>query len=707
MFDVVLFLSMEQMNHGFFYVEYSCIFYQSVLRSRSTNVLLIRFVFYETVSHFSSENSLGVFVIEQSAITQISSDSMNISSYRASSLQRKGALAVVLVVLVITILTLPWARVTWPTIQPFLPAYIAGVLILDLVTAYVLFTEFLVIRKPALSVLASGYLFSALITVPHILSFPGVFNETGLFGAGTQTAVWLWVFWHGGFPLFIIANMLVDFKLTDKQLSQQRARYLVGLMIALVILIVFLLALVAYRYGDLLPKIIEKGNFNILVTSGVGPFIWVLNAAACLALFWLKRGKTVLTLWLNVAALAFLLDVTLTLFAGARYSSGWYVARLTSFFSAGIVLGTMLYELRNLYSLAATTNDQRMKQATEMINLNKQLIQEKAHIQHIMETVQEGKMLYEASAGILYANARMNELLKTNSPLIEAKIIEWLQRPDKEFKERLLLVSEQKMRHFEVYVLATHEEGTSPSARFHIFVFRDRTEEEKIEQIKNEFVSVVSHELRTPLTSILGFVELMLNRELQLERQRKYLTTVHKETTRLSVLINDFLDIQRMESGKQTFQFEPTDLNIFLHEIVQQWQGNSCFQIGLSVSAAPVWVDADQDRLHQVFDNLISNAIKYSPGRDRIDIQLSMAQEQAYVEVRDYGLGIPEESKDMLFSKFYRVDNSDRRKIGGTGLGLSIVKEIVEAHNGKLLFESEHGNGSVFTVVLPTIYEVS
>lgn len=413
--------------------------------------------------------------MEPSSIPQNSSNPLNISSYRASPLQRKGALAVVAIVLIVMVLTLPWARLPWPTVQPFLPAYISGVLILDLATAYVLFTECMANRKPAFAVLASAYLFSALITAPHILSFPGVFNETGLLGAGTQTAVWLWVFWHGGFPLFIIAYMLVDLRLADIQLSQQRARLMIGLMIALVVLIVLSLSLVAYRYSDHLPKIIEKGNFNILVTSGVGPAVWVLNAAACLALFWLKRGKTVLALWLNVAVFAFMVDVTLTLFAGARYSSGWYVARLTSFFSAGIVLGTMLYELRNLYSLATTTNEQRMKQATELLDLNEQLIQEKTHIQHIMETVQEGKMLYESSRGILYANVRMNELLLSNGTLIQSRIYEWIRRSDKEFKERLLLESNQKMRHFEVYALATREADANQNNRVHIFVFRDRT----------------------------------------------------------------------------------------------------------------------------------------------------------------------------------------------------------------------------------------
>jgi signal transduction histidine kinase len=254
-------------------------------------------------------------------------------------------------------------------------------------------------------------------------------------------------------------------------------------------------------------------------------------------------------------------------------------------------------------------------------------------------------------------------------------------------------------RHFELYATAVGEhKGENREGR--LFVFRDRTEEEKIDTMKNELISVVSHELRTPLAGVFGFVELLLNREMPREKQKKYLHTIHKEAERLSSLIGDFLDLQRMSSGNIVYRFDPVDIARLVREVLEQWQGKHTHTIHLHAPEESVYVRADADRMCQVVHNLISNAIKYSPDADAVNVVVQVEGDRVLTHVQDYGLGIPEEARDKMFTKFYRVDNSDRRKIGGTGLGLAIVKEIVEAHQGDLTYTSEMGKGSTFTFVL-------
>nr|WP_233167325.1 ATP-binding protein [Paenibacillus roseus] len=234
-----------------------------------------------------------------------------------------------------------------------------------------------------------------------------------------------------------------------------------------------------------------------------------------------------------------------------------------------------------------------------------------------------------------------------------------------------------------------------------LLVHRDITREYEVDRMKSEFVSTVSHELRTPLASVLGFAELLLHRELKPERQRKYMYTIHQEARRLTTLINDFLDLQRMESGKQTYVVEPVELTPLIREVVEiQQLGHDSHNFVLNLDESCT-VLGDQDKLRQVMTNLISNAVKYSPSGGEVRIACRSIRGKAIVDVQDEGLGIPKDALPQLFTKFYRVDNSDRREIGGTGLGLAIVKEILHQHKGEISVVSEQGKGSTFTISLP------
>ncbi len=240
-----------------------------------------------------------------------------------------------------------------------------------------------------------------------------------------------------------------------------------------------------------------------------------------------------------------------------------------------------------------------------------------------------------------------------------------------------------------------------------IFVHRDITREHEVDEMKNEFVSTVSHELRTPLSSVLGFTELMLAKELKPEKQKKYLSTIYKEAKRLTSLINDFLDIQRMEAGKQNYDKKSLDLKLIMEEVLEGYRVHNTKHSFLIEDTTDYHdVNGDEDKVKQVFNNFVSNAVKYSPAGGAVIIRFSEKEGDLLIDIKDSGLGIPQDALSKLFTKFYRVDNSDRREIGGTGLGLAISKEIITAHEGDVTVTSELGEGSTFTLAFPLIKQI-
>lgn len=342
--------------------------------------------------------------------------------------------------------------------------------------------------------------------------------------------------------------------------------------------------------------------------------------------------------------------------------------------------------------------------------------------QDLLDTINEGVQLIDRKGTILQVNRKMCELfgnvdhsqmmdipletffnivmnhVQHNRELVQF-ISNVVQETDIETNSIIYEVNYPSYRVIQVYF----EPLFRGNERFGtVLVHRDITKEYEVDQMKSEFVSTVSHELRTPLASVLGFTELLLNRELNPERQRKYLTTIHQEAHRLTGLINDFLDLQRIESGKQLYEFQNLDIMPVIEEVIEiQKVNTSIHEFVIDLHTEQTTISADKDKIQQVLMNLIGNAVKYSPEGGSITIRCSDSGQYLQVDIIDEGLGIPQEALPKLFSKFYRIDNSDRREIGGTGLGLAIVKEIVQAHNGNITVESEQGKGSTFTIRFP------
>jgi signal transduction histidine kinase len=225
---------------------------------------------------------------------------------------------------------------------------------------------------------------------------------------------------------------------------------------------------------------------------------------------------------------------------------------------------------------------------------------------------------------------------------------------------------------------------------------------ERLNRAKSEFVSIVSHEFRTPLTGIQGFSEMMRDEELTLDEMREYAGDINKDAQRLNRMINEMLDLDRMESGRMTLHPERLDLNSIVSDTADRVRPNAPnHTLTLELQPDLPQIPVDRDRMTQVASNLLNNAVKYSPTGGRITLSTRADGEELHFDVRDEGLGIPPDALETIFERYSRIDSQATKNIQGTGLGLPIVRQIVQLHGGRVWAESELGRGSVFHVVLP------
>ncbi len=242
-----------------------------------------------------------------------------------------------------------------------------------------------------------------------------------------------------------------------------------------------------------------------------------------------------------------------------------------------------------------------------------------------------------------------------------------------------------------------------------IFASRDITERKQVEQqlkelgqLKSEFLSTAAHELRTPLTSIRGFSEILLTRKLDESRQRRYLTLINEQSRDLGAIIDDLLDVSRLEAGRGLkISPEPMDLIELIRDVAVPFiESAPKHHIDLALPEQCPQIQGDPFRLAQVMKNLLSNAIKYSPEGSTVQVRCRILPSFLEVAVQDEGIGMTPDQQAHLFEKFYRASASNNA-VGGTGLGLAISKLIVELHRGKIWARSEHGVGSIFYFTLP------
>lgn len=246
----------------------------------------------------------------------------------------------------------------------------------------------------------------------------------------------------------------------------------------------------------------------------------------------------------------------------------------------------------------------------------------------------------------------------------------------------------------------------TPDGLFILSVIIDITERRRLDRLKDEFVSTVSHELRTPLTSICGSLGLLMGTAAAdlPEQARRLLSIAKTNSERLVKLVNDILDIEKLESGQVIFEFKVVKIRPLIEQIVDANLGYAdtyLVRLRADIQAeGELW--ADPDRLSQAITNLVSNAIKFSPPNGEVVVAVERSGDGFRLSVRDHGQGIPAAFKSRIFQKFAQADSTPTRKTGGTGLGLSIVKEIVDRLGGKVAFADAPGGGTIFYLDLPS-----
>jgi signal transduction histidine kinase/CheY-like chemotaxis protein len=556
-----------------------------------------------------------------------------LTTWPAGPRERRLALAVVLVSLAVFGVAAVWAKLPLVPVWGFIPVYEAALVVNDLITAVLLFGQFGITRSKALLVLACGYLFTAAAAVAHALTFPGLFASGGLLGAGPQSTAWLYMFWHVGFPFFVVAYALLRGSQAESLPDARRARRTGRIAGALSVAAAAALAALATSGQALLPQLMI-GNRYAPALIVVISLVWLASLLALGVLVRRRRPFAVLDLWLAVVMVAWLFDIALSvIFNAGRFDLGFYAGRIYGLLASGFVLMRLLLENGVLHARVIAAHAQEQRRSAELRQL---------------------------AAELRTSNVRLEE-----------------------------------------------------QSRF-----------------KSEFLASMSHELRTPLNAVIGFSEMLKDGMAGqvTDRQRSFAGHIFQAGQHLLSLINDILDLSKIEAGRVELQIERVQLDAALAEsmsMVAERAKTGSVHLVLDLRRAGV-LQVDRRRLKQILLNLLSNAVKFSPEGGQVTLQagavdrvqaesalpgfatglrmpLPAGTAARFVEisVTDAGIGITGEDLQKLFRPFMQISNAVTRSVEGTGLGLVMVQRLAELHGGTVAVTSEPGRGSCFTVWLP------
>jgi signal transduction histidine kinase/DNA-binding response OmpR family regulator len=531
-----------------------------------------------------------------------------------------------------------WAKLQLPQVWAFIPIYESALILSDIITAVLLFGQCRIARSRALLMLAGGYVFTAAATTAHALTFPGLFSPSGLLGASPQTTAWIYMFWHGGFPLVVIAYALKRDQPIEAARTNGIARQV---LVTCALAVGAAVAFTAWATAGPLPPIMQGNRYTPVMLTVVS-LVWAASLLALATLWWRRRPFTVLDLWLAVVMCAWLFDIGLSaVLNGGRFDLGFYSGRLYGLLAANFVLARLLLENGVMHA--------------ELLN---------AH------AVEKGRA---AQLQLL-----MQQLRATNAQLTDT---------NRELEEQ---------------------------SRF-----------------KSEFLANMSHELRTPLNAVIGFSEMLKDgmAGVMTERQRTFAGHIYKGGHHLLALINDILDLSKIEAGKVDIQLERVPIEATVGEaltMVAELARNRNVRVVPAFDAALGTLQVDRRRLKQIVLNLVANAVKFTPGGgqvvvhvaavDRVQAESALpgpgqgvrmplpasdAERFIEISVRDTGIGIALDDIQKLFKPFTQISNTVTRSVEGTGLGLVMVHRLAELHGGTVAVNSQPGHGSCFTVWLP------
>ncbi|MCX7843345.1 MAG: cell wall metabolism sensor histidine kinase WalK [Clostridia bacterium] len=349
--------------------------------------------------------------------------------------------------------------------------------------------------------------------------------------------------------------------------------------------------------------------------------------------------------------------------------------------------------------------------AGELKNKILEISREKSKIETILNYMTDGVIAFDIFGRVIHANPASKQIMGVFEP--DMGFVEFAGKYDIEIslediialnesceKEKVVRLPEKAVR---IYFAHFSDETGRPEGV--IAVIQDITEQQRLDDMRREFVANVSHELRTPLTSVKSYAETLMDGAVDdRDTAMKFLSVINSEADRMTRLVKDLLQLSRLDSSQQQWNREEVSLSDLVKGSVEKLEfeaKNKKHELNLYIEDDAPFVEGDRDKIEQVILNILTNAIKYTPEGGIVTVNVGKNYNEAYVKVSDTGIGIPKEDIPRLCERFYRVDKARSREMGGTGLGLAIAKEITEAHGGSIAISSEVGKGTEVTVTLP------
>lgn len=644
-------------------------------------------------------------------------ESSFLSTAQPTPFEKRLALAIVLASMAAFVATAPFAKTLLSPVPAFLPVYQSVVIISDIITFILLLGQYDILRSRSVLVIACGYLFSAAMAIFHALSFPGLFAPSGLLGAGPQTTAWLYFFWHGGFPLFVIAYVT----LKGREGHQPRRRISLAwtstIAGAAVLIAAAVLMLLATSGARLLPEIMN-GNLDRTNKIFVAVTVWILCLVA-LGLLWRRTQRSLLDMWLMATMCIWIFDVALAAVLNhGRYDVGWYMGRVYGLMAASFVLLTLLLENGKLYAQLASSS-----------------ARERAYLRHLDDPI----VTIDADGVIRSANPALERVLGYSTAEVRGQNFSLLlpetnRSEHDEYFQRYLRTREADIIDKGREVFGQHKSGELVPLALRIsevplegeesqFIgtlhdLRDRNrliekltqaraDAERANEAKSAFLATMSHEIRTPLTGMLGMLELLSLSRLDNE-QRATLDTAWDSSRNLLRIVNDILDWSKIEEGKLELAPRPTSIQNLLQEVVNTYSRVA------SIRALTLWQHSDVRlgtayivdplRLSQVLNNFVSNAIKFTQSGE-VELRAELVErfdnsDRIRFSVKDTGPGIRADVQSQLFQRYRQESADTARMYGGTGLGLAICRLLGDLLDGQIGLQSELGKGSTFSITL-------
>jgi signal transduction histidine kinase len=654
-----------------------------------------------------------------------------LSSLSPSRAQKRLALGVVLFLAIVFLVTAgPLATLQLPPVDAFIPVYATAMFVIDSITAALLFAQFSILRSRALLVLASGYLFTALIVVPWMLTFPGVFAPGGLLGAGLQSTVWLYILWHAGFPAFVIAYALLKDGDPARRLWPGSVRVAILSSVALTAATVCAAAILVTAGNDLLPGImVDKVHLSALWPYAAG-FASLLIVLAIVVL-WIRRRST-LDLWLLAVMCAFVMEIGLISFpVAARYTVGWYAGRICGVVSGSLLLFVLLHEITTVYA--------RLQNA----RLYSELQRSEALLAQAQSISSTGSFGWNVPSGEIYWTEETYKIFEHDraaKPTLEL-VLQRIHPDDRDLVRRTidrasregtgfdfehrLRVPDGSVKHLHVLARVLN---ASPGNLELVGAVTDITERKRAEEEQarleqrlrqaekmeavGRLAGGIAHDFNNVLSGILGYGETLVEETPAASPLRRYAQNVLKAANRGRALVDQILVYSRSQHGKRT----PVAIVGVVAETLELVRGSLPANIRVDSSApqSPLVVLGDPTQLHQIVMNLCSNAIQAMSGGGVLGVALEAADLAAgrafshgalgpgrYVRltVEDRGSGMDEATLSRIFEPFFTTKDIGR----GTGLGLSIVYAIVTDSGGAIDVKSAVNQGSTFAIYLPLV----